>query len=78
MQIIGQINLIRVDHIAGMLQALTPWNVGTTDADRRRSAQQETSRAIGQAERNGGTIAAAEDIFTEIFNRALDERSRLM
>lgn len=76
--LIGHDDLIDIEQIANMLRSLALPAIGGGNQNWRSKAEREIEGAKGEAARNGGSIASAEQIFMWIFERAVAERCNLL
>ena len=74
--VIGQDGLIDVEHVADMLRSLALPQINRRNVNWWSKAEQEIDDANKEAEKNGDSIASAEQIFMRIFERAVDERDK--
>jgi hypothetical protein len=76
--IIGQSRLIDVDYVANMLRSLAPPRIDKNNVNWWANAERAIELAKNEAGKNGGSIASAEIMSSQIFGWALEERIRLM
>jgi recombinational DNA repair protein RecT len=76
--IIGQSGLIDVDYIAGMLRSLAPRQIDKDKVNWWAKAERAIELAKNEAAKNGGSIASAELLSSQIFEWAMSERIELM
>jgi hypothetical protein len=76
--IIGQSALIDVDYVAGMLRNLAAPHIDRENVNWWATAERAIELAKNEAAKNGGSIASAEQMSSQIFDWALSERIALM
>ncbi len=76
--IIGQSRLIDVDYVANMLRSLAPPHIDKNKVNWWANAERAIELAKNEAAKNGGSIASAELMSSQIFGWALEERIGLM
>ena len=76
--IIGQSRLIDVDYVAAMLRGLAPPDIDRENVNWWATAERAIELAKSEAAKNGGSIASAEQMSSQIFDWAIRERIALM
>jgi hypothetical protein len=76
--IIGQSRLVDVDYVAAMLRSLAPPQIDRETVNWWSTAERAIERAKNEAARNGGSIASAEQMSSQILDWAISDRIAIM